>query len=218
MKSTRLIAALLAGSALPVAAQQWEVGVLAGGGFYLNNKVTGPGGSGSPGSGTVGFRPGFSAGGWVGHNSEGNLGGEVRYLFQKNDLKVSSPSASANFAGQTHLIHYDVVWHTNSREDRVRPYIAVGGGLKGYRGTGQERAVQPASQVAILSRTSEWKPVLSFGAGVKWQVRARLMLRVEVRDYVTPFPKDVILPVPGNKVSGWAHDITPLVGLSYIFP
>ncbi|MFN7922650.1 MAG: outer membrane beta-barrel protein [Bryobacteraceae bacterium] len=199
---------VMAGSA---SAQQWEVGAMGGGGFYLNNSV-----SGTAGKGTVGFSPGWSAGGWLAHSSNGRLGGEIRYLFQRNDLKANSPNASAAFGGQSHLFHYDVVWHTNTREDRVRPYLAVGGGFKGYRGTGTERAFQPASDVAILSRTAEWKPMLSFGAGVKWQIAQRLMLRVEVRDYVTPFPKEVILPTPGNKVSGWVHDITPLVGLSYV--
>jgi hypothetical protein len=44
-----------------------------------------------------------------------------------------------------------------------------------------------------------------------------MVVRAEVRDLVTPFPKDVIFPSPGNKVSGWVHSIMPLVGLSYLF-
>lgn len=205
------IGCLALGLASPAAAQQWEVGAMGGGGFYLNNSV-----SGTAGKGNVGFSPGYSAGGWLGHSSNGRLGGEIRYLFQRNNLKANSPTESASFGGQSHQFHYDVVWHTNTREDRVRPFVAVGGGFKGYRGTGRERAFQAASNVAILSRTAEWKPMLTFGAGVKWQVGSRLMLRAEVRDFVTPFPKEVILPTPGNKVSGWVHDITPLIGLSYV--
>ena len=48
-------------------------------------------------------------------------------------------------------------------------------------------------------------------------VSHRLMMRAEVRDYVTPFPKDLIVPSPGNKINGWLHDITPLFGISYLF-
>jgi hypothetical protein len=205
------IICLMGLAAATLSAQQWEVGVLGGGAFYLNNSVSGPAGSGS-----VGFRPGISGGGWVGHTNNGRYSGELRYLFQKNDMKVSSGGQTHTFGGQTHMIHYDYLIHMKTAEDSVRPFVAVGGGLKGYRGTGAEQAFQPLDNLAILSRTSEWKPMLSFGAGLKWRVGSKMMLRVEVRDFVTPFPKDVILAAPGGKIGGWVHDITPLVGLSYL--
>ena len=212
MQSLKILQAmaLLTVAQAAAVAQRWEVGILGGGGFYLNNSV-----KGLTTSGTAGFKPGFSAGGWLAHNALGRLGGEARYVFQQNEMKVNSGGASASFGGQSHILHYDLVLHTNSREDRMRPYVAVGGGMKGYRGTGTERAFQPLGNLAILSRTSEWKPMLSFGAGVKWSLGQRMMVRVEVRDYVTPFPSSVILPGPGSKISGWVHDITPTVGLSY---
>lgn len=201
--------ALAAG--IPAAAQQWEVGALGGGAFHLDRAVTGAV------TGKAGIKPGFTAGGWIGHNAVGRWGGEIRYQFQKADLQASKGGQNVTFAGQNHLVHYDVLFHANSREDSVRPFVAFGGGLKGYRGTGTERAFQPLSNVAILSAVQQWQPMLSFGAGVKWRVGNRLMMRAEVRDYVTPFPKDVILPAPGNKISGWLHDITPLFGISYLF-
>ncbi|MEZ5354125.1 MAG: hypothetical protein R2762_15925 [Bryobacteraceae bacterium] len=191
--------------------QQWEVGALGGGAFYLNNSVTGAGASG-----TAGFRPGLSAGGWLGHTNGGRYGGEVRYLFQLNSLKVASGGETHTFGGQSHMMHYDFLIHMKTAEDSVRPFFAIGGGLKGYRGTGVERAFQPLSNLAILTKTSEWKPMLSLGAGLKWQLNAKMLLRVEVRDFVTPFPKSVILPSPGAKISGIVHDITPLVGISYL--
>jgi hypothetical protein len=42
-------------------------------------------------------------------------------------------------------------------------------------------------------------------------------LRTEFRDYVTPFPKKVITPATGAKVSGWLHDIVPMVGIGFSF-
>jgi len=212
MIKTTVLLALAAALPPAATAQQWEFGVMGGGALYLNNSV-----AAASVSGNTGFKPGFSAGGWIGHNNLGHFGGEVRYLFQRNDMKVSSGGQEYTFGGQTHVIHYDFLIHATSGEDRVRPYVAIGGGFKGYRGTGTERAFQPLSNLAVLSRTSEWKPVVSFGAGVKWTISPRLQLRVEVRDYLTPFPKDVILPAPGSKISGWVHDLTPLVGLSYLF-
>ena len=203
---------LVSGFAGTAAAQQWEVGVLGGGSFYLNNSVTGP-----RGSGDLGFKPGLTVGGWLGHNTSGHFGGEIRYLFQMNDLRVSSSGSEYTFGGQSHIVTYDFLYHTSSREDRLRPFVVVGAGFKGYRGTGTERAFQPLSNVGILTRTQEWKPVIDFGAGVKYNFGSRLTLRAEFRDYVTPFPKAVLLPGAGAKVSGWTHDFTPLVGLSYTF-
>jgi hypothetical protein len=216
MPVSNFVRSLCAGMALAAApallAQQWEVGAQGGGSLYLNNSVTG-----SRGSGDVGFKPGIAAGGWLGHSTGGRLGGEIRYLFQRNDMKVASGGTSYAFGGVAHSVHYDLLIHKGSSEDRVRPFFAVGGGIKGYRGTGKEVALQPLINVAILTQTQQWQPMLSFGGGVKWTLGPRTLLRAEVRDFVTPFPTDVILPTPGNKVSGWVHSITPLIGISYTF-
>ncbi len=162
-------------------------------------------------AGNAGFQPGWTAGGHLTHNTVGRWGGEARYPFQKTDLRTSAGGQSATFGGQSHLAHYDVLFYSNSREDSVRPFVAFGGGIKGYRGTGIERAVQPFSNVAILSQVQQWQPMLSFGAGVKWRVGNRLIMRAEVRDFLTPFPKNVIVPSPGNTIGGWVHDFTPPV-------
>lgn len=205
------VSSLTIAASLPSLAQQWEVGALGGGTFHLDRPVTGAV------SGKAGIKPGFTAGGWIGHNSVGRWGGEIRYQFQRADLKASSNGQSVTFAAQSQIVNYDILFHSNSSEDSVRPFVAFGGGLKGYRGTGTERAFQPLSNVAILSAVQQWQPMLSFGGGVKWRVGNRLMMRAEVRDFVTQFPKDVILPSPGNKISGWLHDITPMFGVSYLF-
>jgi len=206
-----LLGSLSAAFALPASAQSFEVGVLGGGAFHLDRQVTGAA------TGKAGFKPGWSAGGVLTHNTPGRWGGEVRYQFQKTDLRASSGGQSVSFGGQSHLAHYDVLLYSNTREDAVRPFVAFGAGIKGYRGTGVEQAFQPLSNVALLSKVQQWQPMVSFGAGIKWRVGNRLMMRAEVRDYVTPFPKDVIVPSLGNKIGGWLHDITPLFGISYLF-
>lgn len=207
MSSLSLVAAF----AVPGFSQNFEVGVAGGGGFYMSKGVTGP-----RGSGDAGFSPGYAVGGWIGHNSAGKLGGEFRYMLQGNDMKVSSGGTSYTFGGRSHTVHYDIVLHANSVEDSVRPYVAFGGGIKGYQGTGVERAFPPLSNIAILSKTQQWQPVISLGAGVKWAISSRLMMRAEIRDYLSPIPKDVILPAPGAQLSGWFHNLTPMVGLSYV--
>lgn len=211
-KRASLLGSLFAAAISPAAfAQSFEIGVIGGGAFHMDRPVTGRT------SGNAGFKPGLAIGGTLTHNTAGRWGGEARYQFQKTDLRTSSGGQTATFGGQSHLAHYDVLLYSNTREDSVRPFVAFGGGIKGYRGTGIERAIQPLSNVAILSKVQQWQPMLSFGAGVKWRVGNRLMMRAEVRDFVTPFPKDLIVPSPGNKIGGWIHDITPLIGVSYLF-
>jgi Outer membrane protein beta-barrel domain len=202
---------ITAASLTTLSAQSFEVGLIGGGSFHFDKSVTGRS------AGKAGFKPAMVVGGTLTHNTAGRWGGEARYQFQKTDLRTSAGGQTATFAGQSHLAHYDVLLYSNSREDSVRPFVAFGGGLRGYRGTGTERAVQPLSNVAILSKVQQWQPMLSFGAGVKWRVGNRLMMRAEVRDFVTPFPKDVIVPSPGNKIGGWIHDFTPMFGVSYLF-
>lgn len=200
---------VVAGVAL---AQKGEIGGGAGGSIYVNRTVTGPAGSAS-----VGHSPNFAAGGWIGHNSANYVGGEIRYLFEKNALKVSSGGTKVTFSGQSHAVHYDVLLYGAPKGARVRPYAVVGGGIKGYRGTGKEQALQPLVQFAALTRTHEWKGLVTFGGGVKVQTRERMVVRVEFRDYLTPFPKEVIAPTGGSRVSGWLHNFVPLVGVSYSF-
>ena len=211
MKAGFVLALLVSAFAGRIFAQQWEVGAVGGGAFYFNNSVSGP-----RGDGEAGFKPGFAAGGWVGHDTAGHFGGAFRYLLQMNDLKAAAGGKETTFAAQSHTLTYDFHIYSNTREDRVRPYVVAGAGFKAYRGAGVEHAIQPLSNIAILSKTHEWTPVVNFGAGVKLALSNRLAVRAEVRDYLTPFPKNVIVPGPGAKISGWVHDLTPLIGLSYI--
>lgn len=61
-------------------------------------------------------------------------------------------------------------------------------------------------------------PLGSVGAGIKYVIAKRLMLRTEFRDYLTPFPTEVITPAKdatfGRSI---LHDFVPMFGLSYLF-
>ena len=56
---------------------------------------------------------------------------------------------------------------------------------------------------------------MSVGGGVKFQLSPHVQLRLDVHDYMTPFPKNVITPNSGAKVGGWLMDFVPMVGISY---
>ena len=194
------------------AAPKWEIGVLGGGGFYNSASVSSPAGSGD-----VGIKNGVAVGAFVGNDLYKHLGGELRYEFLPGDLKVSSGGNEATFTGLAHAIHYDFLFHFAPKGSRIRPFVSAGGGVKIYQGTSRATVTQPLSALALLTNTHETKGLGVFGGGVKAQVSSHVMLRFEVQDFLTPFPRQVIAPAPGAKISGLLNDIVVLAGLGLTF-
>jgi hypothetical protein len=90
--------------------------------------------------------------------------------------------------------------------------------VKVFQGTGVEAAYQPLMQYAYLTKMRQLEPLASFGAGVKYSIAKRVMLRAEVRDYISPFPSQVIAPAMNATFGhGFLHDFVPMVGLSCAF-
>jgi hypothetical protein len=207
MRCTFLL--LLAGAAC---AQQREFGALGGGGFLPSLPV-----QGAPTAVSAGLAAGPVAGALFGQDLYSHLGGELRYLYQQRNLSVTSGGTSAVFSGQAHVVHYDLLYYPRPRQQRVRAYVSAGGGMKLFRGTGSEAAYQPLMQYAYLTQTSELKPMLTVGGGVKIYLGRRMLLRVDVRDEMTQFPTKLITPAPGLSVGGWLHDVVPTVGFSWAF-
>ena len=189
-----------------------EVGFGGGGSFYSERTATSPAGDGK-----VGFDNGFAVSGWVGHNMYQYLGGEIRYMYQQNDLKLDAGSGSAKFSGRTQAVNYNFHIHTAPKDSKVRPFLAVGGGLKGYAGTGTEIPNQPGADIVLLTKTTEWKGVIVFGGGIKYAVSDHVALRVEVYDYFSQVPTKVITPAPGGDLGGWFHNLVPSFGVSFTF-
>jgi hypothetical protein len=191
-------------------AQQWELGGSVGGNFIPTKSITN-----SAGSATTGFQNGFAVGGYLGQTISAHIGGEIRYTFMPANMKLSSGGMSTSFSGQAHAVHYDFLWHTSRKGSKAQLFAAAGGGMKYFRGTGKESAYQPLSQFAYLTHTNKVEPMISFGGGVKMSLSERITMRAEVRDYLTPFPTELITPAPPGKISGWLHDIVPMVSISY---
>ncbi|HOL71032.1 MAG TPA: hypothetical protein PLA43_00905 [Bryobacteraceae bacterium] len=205
------VAALLLAFASAAFAQTWEAGVLGGFGVYANRpKLTSPAGSAEAGLGD-----GPVAGAFLTQNLYRYVSGQIRYSWQRGDMSLSSGSRKATFSGDSHAIHYDWLIYALADEAKVRPFAAAGAGFKLYRGTGSETAVQPLQEVALLTRTSEWKPLVSLGAGVVWNATPWARLCIEFRDYMTPFPTRVIEPIEGG--GGWVHDLVPALSFGFRF-
>jgi len=212
-KQIRILIAAAALALAPAAlAQRWEIGGGAGGSFYPSNTVT----SGSA-SATIDPATAIAGGVWLSNSINSHLGGEIRLDYTRGDLDLTSGGTTASFLAEAYTMHYEFQWHLTNTEARVRPFVAVGGGVKYYRGIGSQVEFQPLSQFALLSQTTDLKPVASAGGGIKFRVTGHLGFRVEVHDYFTPFPTNVIVPNVGSKISGWMQQIVPMAGISYVF-
>lgn len=212
-KYTPLAALLLvAGAAAPGAlAQKWEIGVLGGGSMYNSASVT----NGSA-SGSVGFKSGPAVGAFFGQNGN-RFSGELRYDYLPSDLKVSSGGSEATFAGMAHAIHYDMQFNFTSSEAAIRPFVSAGGGVKIFEGTGSPTITQPLSNLALLTNTHETKGLGVVGGGIKAKLGSRITFRLQVQDFITPFPRQVIAAAPGAKISGILHDIVFSAGIGVAF-
>jgi opacity protein-like surface antigen len=196
----------------PVLAQ-WDVGVVAGYGFRRSIDVRQQGGT----SASLEFARGPAWGVYVGEDKTDHLGGEVHYLYERTPLKLSSGSTETSFAGHTHVFHFNMLFYGTRRTAAIRPFVAVGAGIKLYSGTGPDNANQPLSRFVLLTRRNEIKPVLSPGAGVKFHIGQRVSARLEGRYYLGPTPEDIIVAAPGASVKGWTHDFVPLIGVGLTF-
>ncbi len=185
---------------------------MAGGGFTSGLTVVN-----ATGIGSTGFDNGLAFGAVLGQNLYSRVSGELHYTYNMSDLRVAAAGESATFKGLTHSMHYDILFHGGRARSRVRPFAAAGGGLRVFRGAGTEAAYQPLSGFALLTKTTQWVPMATFGGGIKYAIRPRVLLRVEVRDYFCRFPTHVIAPAPGSHLAGWLHDLVPMVGISFVF-
>lgn len=193
-------------------AQKWEFGGGAGYGFYTSQDVTSPAGTASAKFGT-----GFDGSVWLDNDNGKHWGGEIRYDYQSGDMKLSSGGTTASFAGRSQAVHYDFLLHATPRNAKVRPFLAFGAGVKYFQGTGAEVMVQPLSNFALLSQTSDIEPVVSVGGGIKFNMARHVGFRVEVHDYMSPIPQKVIQPSMNASTGGWIHDIVVAAGVSYLF-
>jgi outer membrane protein with beta-barrel domain len=213
MKLVRmLVVCAVAGAVLPQAwAQKWEFGGGVGGGFYSSRDVTAPGGSAA-----AKIQTNLAGSAWLGNTKE-HWGGELRYDYQTGDLQLSQGSNQAVFGAKSQAFHYDLLLHLTGSEATIRPFVAAGAGIKIFHGTGTETAFQPLSDFALLTKAQDLTPLVSVGGGVKIRISSHAQLRLDVHDYLTPFPKQVIAPAANAKLSGWLQDIVPMAGLAFLF-
>jgi opacity protein-like surface antigen len=190
----------------------WELGGAFGWGFYHNGSVYAP-----AGKVVAGVRNRFTAGVTITEDRFEHFSGEFRYLYHDGDPFLSSGAVKTNVQGQSHTFVYDVLFQAAPRDSKVRPYVATGVGGKYFEVSGPANASAPFGNIATLTTNSNWRVVVSLGGGVSVRLQPHLALRLDFRDYLTPFPKKMIVAAPGGTTRGILNQFTPLVGLSYVF-
>lgn len=190
----------------------WEIGGAAGFGVIRNASI-----ENSSGSATAGLDNRVAASAVIGEDLYQHFSGELRYTFRDNDLVLKSGGQEVNMGGNSHLVHYDILFHPTTRESRIRPFVAAGAGIRYFRGTGHEYVNQPFSDFALLTTTNEVKPLISVGAGVKAKLTEHALFRFDFREYISPFPENLFVTAPGAKIHGWLYDSVPMAGVSYVF-
>ena len=207
------LALALAGS-LPCLAQNWEVGPFGGFGFCKDATI-------ANGSGTAkaGVGPRFTLGVSVGHRVNSYLDAEFRYALRDGDTELLRSPLAANMDGDAQVFDFGLLLHTRRKWLGLQPYVVGGTGMKLYRATGVEytNPPQPLSDFALLKKGNQGEPIIAFGGGVKRALGRRTLVRLDVRDVITPFPESLIHPTPPSTVKGWLHDFVPTIGLGFRF-
>lgn len=191
---------------------RYEFGGGVVGSFYDKKTFTS-----TSGSADGGFAPGYGASVWVGNQMYPKISGEMRYDYLRNDMTLEGSGGKATFGGDSHAVHYDLHFHFRDTSSKIRPFIMVGGGVKVFRGIGEERAYQPLSQIAVLTQTSQITGLVTFGFGVKMKLSNRALLRLEFRDNMSQFPTKLIAPNRSTGGDGWTNNFAPTVGLSVLY-
>jgi hypothetical protein len=153
-----------------------------------------------------------------GENPYEHLGGEIRYLFQFGGPELKFDGLRTNTTGYTNLVVYDFLIHMTRKEDKLRPFIAGGAGVKAFTTTGNILVNQPLQDFArlVVSHTQA-EPVISAGAGLKYRATRHVQLRVDFRTYFSPLPDEIFRRPRTAILHGWVYNFVPMAGVSYMF-
>jgi hypothetical protein len=150
--------------------QPWKLGAIGGCGWYHDSSITN-----GLGSAQAGIPARAALGVTLTQNMYSYVGGEIRYLFRFGGPELKSSRIEANLEGHTNLVAYGFLFYTSSEESSIRPYIAVGDGIKVYAGLGPNYSDlnQPLANLPLLRRVNRVELAISVGGGMKFPLPKR---------------------------------------------
>jgi hypothetical protein len=135
------------------------------------------------------------------------------YIFGQPQLKANGIEVAR--PGFSNVVHYDLLVHIAPQEAKLRPFVAIGGGVRIY--SVSRRDLGQNTLFGYPRSRNDAQALISAGAGVKYIVAHGLQLRLDFRTYMTPVPTD-IFRFPGPVVKhGWLYNFVPSVGVGYLF-
>ena len=198
--------------AVAALAQSYEIGADIGYGVYRNGTIFS-----ATETVQAGIRNRFAAGIDLGWDFSNYVSAQFCYLYHDGHPFLQGPGLKVDIQGQSQALTVEGLFHLKPRERKWRPYVAGGVGGKDYVIAGPAPFPQPAPQLATLSTNDVWKVVFSVGGGVDYRIHKRVLLRAEFRDYLTTFPRQQIVPAEHNTARGIFQQLTPMVGVRYVF-
>ena len=192
-------------------ADDWELGGAGGFGFYHYANISAPAGSAGV---ALGSR--LTLAGVAGKDFPHHLGGEFRFTYQDGDAELISGRQRTTRDGYSEGTHVDLLVYPSQRASHLKPFLSLGTGFKYYKATAPAAGL-PLANFSALNVASQAEPLITLGGGIKYAFRRHWLLRLDFRDYTTPYPGNLITLAPGAKLNGWVHSFVFLVGVSHAF-
>ena len=191
-------------------AGDWQATAAAGFGSYHPLTFSAPAGTAEAGIG-----PRYMLNAAVGRRFGEHFAIEGVWTFQDGDFEISSGGVKTAFDANAHAVHGDVLGYLLPRSSRFRPYVVGGAGGKFYHGQEPPNPARPLAQFGGFRDGTDSRALLTYGGGVEYRFSPRWSLRLDLRDYTTPFPASVIVPVAGAHLNGWLHDFGTVLGVTF---
>jgi len=195
MKLASLAFLFLSFSALS-SAQSGELSVTLGESLFKDNKLGSISATDSSAQYKVG--DGFRIGARFTFNTRKLLGYEFGYAYSLSKLGLTgSPDVSM----PTHQGFLNALFYFTPEGMRIRPFVAGGVHFTTF--------VPPGASATYGTGTTKFG--VNYGAGIKARVSSKYMVRVDLRDYITKKPFDLI------GASGPLHQVEASVGFGIFF-
>ena len=190
----KLRTALLLCAFAPLAsAQVAEASISAGQSLFRNS------GLGTDGQYVYRIKDGFRIGGRLTLNTYRFFGHEFGYAYSRS--KLADTTNAFNVGMPTHQGFYNFLAYAFPEGSPVRPFVAGGGHFSTF--------YPPGTSASYGNGVTKFG--LNYGAGIKVKVSSMYYIRVDVRDYFTPKPFDLI------DKSGLLHQIEASAGFGIVF-
>ncbi|MEO7649640.1 MAG: outer membrane beta-barrel protein [Bryobacteraceae bacterium] len=188
---------LLCAFATVAPAQVGEISLSFGRSLFKNNKLGTELGS----TANYQIRDGFHMAARMTLNTKRFVGHEFGYAYNRSHLGLGGARVDDDISVPVHQGFYNFLVYGTPEGSRIRPFAAGGGHFSSF--------YPPGASVSYGNGITKFG--VNYGAGVKVKVTPIFNFRVDIRDYLTPKPFDLV-----NR-SGPLHQVEVSAGVGFMF-